>query len=80
MFLQGTAQSTVCNGNLGENIFEEGDFGRGSAYVFPTDPGIAPGFQYSTNLPIADGEYVLTNDMAKWPNIYPSWLRIRDKR
>ena len=37
--------SRICEGNLGENIFENGDFGEGSANLVAMDPGIAPGYK-----------------------------------
>ncbi len=41
----------ICSGNLGENIFEQGDFGSGTAPVLTTNPNIAPGYNYTTNVP-----------------------------
>lgn len=73
-----TAQATLCTGNLGENIFTTGDFGSGSAVVFPTNPGLAPGFIYTLQVPPDDGEYTLTNDMSKWSFVFPTWIRIGD--
>ena len=72
------AQSDFCNGNLGDNIFTAGDFGSGPANVVLTDPGIAPGFLYTTQVPPDDGEYTLTNNINKWSSVYPTWLRIGD--
>ncbi len=72
------SQNSQCSGNLGENIFVTGDFGRGTANILPVDPGIAPGFQYSTFVPFHDGRYTITNDMALWPDIWPAWLLIGD--
>ena len=63
----------ICSGNLGENIFLEGDFGSGVDLVLQTDPGIAPGYQYITNPPPADGQYLITNNVGKWTNKY-DWL------
>ncbi|MGB4847288.1 MAG: gliding motility-associated C-terminal domain-containing protein, partial [Saprospiraceae bacterium] len=73
-----SAQATLCSGNLGENIFTSGDFGSGSAVVFPTNPGLAPGFIYTLQVPPDDGEYTLTNDMSKWSFVFPTWIRIGD--
>ncbi|MDX1407930.1 MAG: hypothetical protein R3330_07345, partial [Saprospiraceae bacterium] len=70
--------SGQCAGSFGENTFASGDFGSGSSVLNQTDPGLAPGFIYSTSVPLADGEYVLTNDMGKWPANYGSWLSIQD--
>ncbi len=72
------AQPTFCNGNLGDNIFTEGDFGRGSVNIVPTSPGYAPGFTYTANVPPDDGEYTITNDMRLWSNSFPAWIRIGD--
>jgi gliding motility-associated-like protein len=55
-----------CTGTLGENIFEEGDFGSGQATILTPDPGIAPGFIYETNPPPQDGFYTITNNMNNW--------------
>lgn len=71
------AQDT-CEGNFGENIFEAGDFGSGTANFLPTDPGIAPGYQYSTSPPPNDGFYTITNNTAVWNALWPSWLGIQD--
>jgi gliding motility-associated-like protein len=71
-------QANLCNGNLGENIFSSGDFGSGIPVVFPTDPGLAPGFIYTINVPPDDGKYTLTNDISKWSYVFPAWIRIGD--
>jgi len=80
LFLFGelTAQSLTCSGNLGDNIFLQGDFGRGTANILQTNPGIAPGFQYVTVVPFDDGKYTITNNMGQWPNNWPTWLQIGD--
>lgn len=70
-----TAQ--ICTGNLGENIFTEGDFGSGSANILQTDPGIAPGYNYDTSPPPLDGEYLITADMSLWPSAF-DWLTPSD--
>lgn len=71
------AQET-CTGNLGENIFEDGDFGSGTADILLNDPGIAPGYIYSTSPPPNDGFYTITNNMAVWSFIFQSWLAVSD--
>lgn len=71
------AQDT-CEGNLGENIFEAGDFGNGTANFLTVDPGIAPGYLYSTTPPPNDGFYTITNNTALWGGLFPSWLAIGD--
>ncbi len=67
----------ICDGNLGENIFAEGDFGSGAANILATDPQIAPGYLYTTIPPPNDGWYLLTNDMTQWANNF-NWLEISD--
>ncbi len=67
-----------CTGNLGENIFTDGDFGSGSANILLPDPRIAPGFQYQTQPPPNDGFYTITNDMGAWGFRYDTWLPLRD--
>ena len=68
----------LCEGNFGDNIFTEGDFGSGTANVVPLNPGYAPGFMYTTQVPPDDGEYTITNNTTPWTNLYPTWLRIGD--
>ncbi|MEM9889076.1 MAG: hypothetical protein AAF849_24565, partial [Bacteroidota bacterium] len=41
----------ICTGNLGDNIFEEGDFGIGTANNLLDDPNIAPGYNYTQTGP-----------------------------
>jgi gliding motility-associated-like protein len=66
-------------GSLGDNIFEAGDFGSGATNIRFPDPQIAPDYLYSsTNPPPGDGSYVLTNNTAVWPGLFPTWLRIGD--
>jgi len=72
------AQNNVCQGNLGENIFEAGDFGSGTPNIPTEDPGIAPGYSYLRGGPPQDGQYVITNNTGAWPGNYGTWLDIRD--
>lgn len=65
----------VCDGNFGEDIFDDGDFGSGSAQVLADDPGIAPGYQYTTELPPNDGFYTIVNSLER-SQIFDSWLPI----
>ncbi len=71
-------KAQVCTGSLGENIFTEGDFGSGTDNILLVDPGIAPGYNYELNPPPEDGFYTLSNNTGLWPNLYPTWLEIRD--
>lgn len=72
-----SAQDT-CEGNFGENIFQAGDFGSGTANFLPVDPGIAPGYLYSTSPPPNDGFYTITNNTALWSGLWGTWLAITD--
>ncbi len=68
----------VCNGNLGENIFTDGDFGRGLANTLPNNPNIAPGYTYTNMGPPFDGFYTITNNTGGWPGLFATWLAIGD--
>ena len=81
LFISGCCQaqvSRICEGNLGENIFENGDFGTGNVNILPQDPGIAPGYNYTRSGPPNDGLYTITNDMGLWQALYETWLPIGD--
>lgn len=67
----------ICGGNLGENIFTEGDFGSGSANTLNNDPQIAPGYIYLATPPPEDGYYTITNNIASW-NYAFDWITISD--
>ena len=71
-------RAQFCTGNLGENIFEEGDFGSGTATIVQNNPMIAPGFAYQTNPPPNDGFYTITNDMRAWNSVFPAWDQFAD--
>lgn len=77
LFLSSSLSAQICEGNLGENIFLEGDFGSGVANTLQMDPGIAPGYIYLVNPPPDDGFYTITNDMTQWPFAF-GWLEIQD--
>jgi len=70
-------QAQTCDGYLGDNLYEAGDFGSGSDNIVQTDPNIAPGYTYTRNPPPPDGTYIITNDLKKWANSY-DWLKIQD--
>ena len=67
----------ICQGNLGENIFISGDFSSGTANIPPVNPGLAPGYIYTTNPPPNDGYYCLTNDISVWASNF-GWMTIQD--
>lgn len=73
-----TLHAQQCSGNLGENIFVEGDFGSGAATILTPDPGLAPGFIYQLNPPPNDGFYTITNDMRDWTFAFPAWQTFPD--
>lgn len=72
------SKAQICTGNLGNNIFKNGDFGEGTSNLIRVDPAIAPGYVYDTRVPPDDGDYVITNNTAEWTGLYPSWLAIPD--
>ena len=71
-------QAQFCTGTLGDNIFVEGDFGSGIPNLLSPDPGIAPGYEYTFNVPPFDGQYVLTNNTGAWSGLFATWLDITD--
>lgn len=68
----------VCNGNLGENIFLDGDFGFGPENVLLPDPQIAPGYIYQASPPPNDGFYTITNSTTSWGSFAVNWANIED--
>lgn len=78
LLISSSLAAQLCEGNLGENIFAAGDFGSGIPNLIATDPGIAPGYIYTTTVPPEDGFYTITNNTGEWPGLYPSWLAIPD--
>ncbi len=73
-----TAQQ-LCEGNLGQNIFTDGDFGRGMVNILTIDPEIAPGYTYQAQAATpSDGSYVITNNTAGWGFHFPTWLTLTD--
>lgn len=74
-----SSYSQSCTGNLGRNIFTDGDFGSGSSQEVQNDPGIAPGYEYTTNTPPNDGQYTLTNNTSNWGWFAAeAWVNIGD--
>jgi len=67
-----------CTGNIGENIFLDGDFGSGFANILANDPMIAPGYLYTTAPPPTDGSYCITNNTTSWGSFAVNWANIRD--
>lgn len=77
LVLNNFAIGQVCSGNLGENIFTDGDFGTGNTNVVSTDPQIAPGYIYESHPPPNDGEYTIANYTGYW-DLFPGWIKIYD--
>lgn len=74
-----TVCNSTCTGNLGENSFSDGDFGAGQANILPTNPGLAPGYQYNFNPPPDDGFYTITNNTTNWGSFAATaWINIAD--
>lgn len=73
-----TVCNSTCTGNLGENIFPDGDFGAGVANVLPFNPGYAPGYAYNLNPPPDDGYYTITNNTTIWGSFASNWINIQD--
>ncbi|HMP31015.1 MAG TPA: hypothetical protein PKD85_15515, partial [Saprospiraceae bacterium] len=74
-----TAQTQqLCRGNLGINIFKNGDFGRGTDPILQTDPRIAPSYRYVTGLP-NDGQYTIAKSTSSLPGLYGTWMSIGDQ-
>ncbi len=71
--------NSTCTGNLGDNIFPDGDFGSGVANVLPVNPGLAPGYSYQINPPPNDGSYCIANSTVGWGSFAAStWIKIQD--
>ena len=70
--------SQGCEGNLGINIFTEGDFGSGPTAISPDNQDIAPGYSFIFDPPPNDGEYIITNNTAPWGSFASNWIDIQD--
>ncbi|MFN7118468.1 MAG: gliding motility-associated C-terminal domain-containing protein [Saprospiraceae bacterium] len=69
----------TCSGSVGDNIFPDGDFGKGSANILQTDPQLAPGYRYQFNPPPDDGFYTITNNTTSWGSFAAvDWIDIKD--
>lgn len=74
-----TICKSECKGNLGENIFPDGDFGAGAPNVVLTNPNIAPGYSYATSPPPNDGSYTITNNTGPWGSFAANnWINVED--
>ena len=73
-----TTLDSACTGDLGLNIFPDGDFGSGPDNILPFDPGFAPGYIYEFNPPPNDGTYTITNNTTPWGSFADGWIDIGD--
>jgi len=72
-------QAQSCSGSVGDNIFPDGDFGSGTANIFPDNPMLAPGYTYQIAPPPDDGAYTITNNTEPWGSFAAaSWINIGD--
>jgi gliding motility-associated-like protein len=67
-----------CPDGQGLNALSNGDFGSGVSNILQTDPGIAPGYTYTTNPPPEDGFYTITNNTGPWGSFAANWIDIGD--
>ena len=67
-----------CPFGQGVNALPDGDFGSGIPNILPADPGIAPGYTYTTNPPPEDGFYTITNNTGPWGSFATNWIDIGD--
>lgn len=73
------AQNDICTGNLGDNIFETGDFESGQANI-PTKPdNLITTYSYVSQGPPRDGAFTLTNNTGAWVGLFETWLAIEDR-
>ncbi|MEL6717284.1 MAG: hypothetical protein AAFP82_01065, partial [Bacteroidota bacterium] len=72
------SQSILCEGNLGNNILQNGDFGSGIENISEQAEEIVSAYAYISQTPPPSGYYLLTNDTGAWDFLYPSWLAIGD--
>ncbi len=71
--------SQTCDGNLGANIFENGDFGIGSSNISPDFQTIAPGYNFTFQAPPNDGEFTVTNGTFRWGSFAATnWIQFGD--
>ncbi len=69
----------TCSGSVGDNIFLDGNFGRGNDNVLQTNPNLALGYNYVFAPPPNDGSYCITNNTSSWGSFAAeSWIKIKD--
>lgn len=73
----GFSVQDICGGNLGENIFEVGDFGSGVVNFLFVNFGIVLGYFYFIFFLFNDGFYIIINYIVLWL-FWDSWFFIGD--
>ncbi len=69
------AQSS-CNGFLGENTINNGNFGSGTAAFLATNPGLSTDFTYVTSMPTGEKTFTIGSSVSNISN--PCWLNTND--
>ena len=72
------AQNEICTGNLGDNIFESGDFGTGQVNIPPKPDDLISTYTYVSAGPPFDGSFTITNNTGAWPNLFQTWVATLD--
>ncbi len=72
------AQNDICTGNLGDNIFERGDFESGQANIPEKPDGLISTYNYVFAGPPFDGNFTITNNTGAWGNLFQTWLATGD--
>lgn len=65
-----------CDGALGPNTINNGDFGTGNSSFFPTNPALSTDFFYITSMPNGEGTYTITSSVNN--NNNACWLNTGD--
>ncbi len=73
------AQTDICTGNLGDNIFTSGDFGSGQINIPSKPADIISTYSYVGQGPPRDGAFTLTNNTGDWAGLFSAWLAIGDQ-
>ena len=77
--INGYSQNDICTGNLGDNIFETGDFGSGQANIPSRPDNLISTYDYVSLGPPRDGAFTLTNNTGAWPGLFATWLPLMDQ-
>jgi len=77
--INGYSQNDICTGNLGDNIFETGDFGSGQANIPSRPDNLTSTYTYVSQGPPRDGAFTLTNNTGAWSGLFATWLPLMDQ-